>query len=156
MKARLVRTGENELIILCSDGSISKADDLALNAFMFRFQKIDELSGNLGAWRKEYPDMNSYPGTTVAYVTDAYTLLIIDITPFKPLFDVRVNTAIQNLLTVPEYAALHGKSVEQIKVFCRNNRIPGATKKGRDWLIPADAPYPLDERISVGSYMRRR
>lgn len=53
---------------------------------------------------------------------------------------------IPELLTTKEYAKLHHKSVEQIKVHCRNNRIAGAYKFERDWLIPCGAPYPEDAR----------
>jgi hypothetical protein len=50
------------------------------------------------------------------------------------------------MISVKEYAALYGKSVEQIKVHCRNGRLP-AIKNQRDWMIPRSAPYPKDRRF---------
>ena len=53
---------------------------------------------------------------------------------------------ILELITAKEYAKKNGRSVEQIKVYCRNGRIPGAYKHERDWVIPSSAPYPEDRR----------
>lgn len=53
-----------------------------------------------------------------------------------------------NLVTTAEYGRINHKSVEQIKVFCRNGRIKNAKKIGRDWMIPVDSPYPEDRRNS--------
>lgn len=157
MKARLIKSNaDNSMMILCDDGTIAEVTHTALTTFLLGFQKIDELHGELGYWVKEYPDMYTYPGKTLAYVTDSFTLIVEDITPFKLLFNFGLSTTIENLVTASEYAAMHGKSVEQIKIFCRNNRIAGAKKFGRDWVIPKDAPYPLDERISSGNYVKRK
>ena len=41
----------------------------------------------------------------------------------------------------------------RITRMCRDGRIPGATKKGKSWLIPADAKKPADKRIKTGAYM---
>lgn len=49
-------------------------------------------------------------------------------------------------LTTKQYGEKVGKSVEWIKVLCRSGRL-GAQKIGRDWVIPADAPYPADMRF---------
>lgn len=49
------------------------------------------------------------------------------------------------MISTKEYAETHKKSVEQIKVYCRNGRLP-AVKTQRDWLIPRSAPYPKDRR----------
>ena len=57
-----------------------------------------------------------------------------------------------NLLPVQEYAALVGKSPVTVRQKCQRGTIPGAVKIGRDWLIPADAPYE-DGRIRSGKYI---
>lgn len=105
-------------------------------------------------WNLEYPEMSAYPGETVAYVTDAFHLVIVDFSPFTVLFEAS-NTTLDDLLTVSEYAQLYNKSVEQVKVFCRHGRIPGAKKIGRDWVIPSDAPYPIDNRVASGRYVHK-
>ena len=56
-----------------------------------------------------------------------------------------------NLVTTNEYAEIHGTIRESIKQFLNANpdRIPGALKLGRDWILPADSPYPSDKRKKV-------
>ena len=49
------------------------------------------------------------------------------------------------MITVEEYAAMWGKSVERIKLLCREGRL-SAYKQKRDWLIPRSVPYPEDRR----------
>ena len=49
------------------------------------------------------------------------------------------------LLTVPEYAALHEKKTAIVRRCCLEGRISGAMQKGNRWLIPEDAPYPVEE-----------
>ena len=49
------------------------------------------------------------------------------------------------MVTVHEYAEMWNRSVEQIKVHCRNGRLC-ARKQGRDWAIPRSVPYPEDRR----------
>lgn len=51
-----------------------------------------------------------------------------------------------NLVLPKDYGAQYGKSCEQIKVYCRNNRISGALQVGRDWVMPKDTPFPEDHR----------
>lgn len=51
-----------------------------------------------------------------------------------------------NFLSVNEYANLYGKSPEQIKQYLHKERIVGAVKWGRDWIISQDAEYPEDKR----------
>ena len=58
-------------------------------------------------------------------------------------------SGIPELITAKEYARRNGRSVEQIKVYCRNGRIPGAYKHERDWVIPSSAPYPEDRRKKI-------
>lgn len=146
MKARLLRDSQDELHILCSDGSIIDADKDSLNSMLTRFAVIDSIGGGQKRWDTEYPEMTLYPGHDYAYVTDNYQLVLLDFKPFMKLFE--VDYSFSNLISAAEYGKKHGKSVEQIKVLCRNGRILGASKFGRDWMIPADAPYPPDGRYA--------
>ena len=52
---------------------------------------------------------------------------------------------ISEMVTVEEYAAMWGKSVERVKILCREGRLL-AQKQQRDWLIPKSVPYPKDRR----------
>lgn len=36
--------------------------------------------------------------------------------------------------------------------MCSQNKIPGAVKFGRDWVIPVDAEKPEEGRITMGEY----
>lgn len=60
-----------------------------------------------------------------------------------------------NLLTVQEYAEKIGRSSVAVRKKCMRGTLPGAVKVGRDWVIPADAPYP-DERVTSGKYRNWR
>ena len=56
-----------------------------------------------------------------------------------------------NLVTTNEYAEMHGTIRESIKQFLNANpdRIPGALKLCRDWVLLSDSPYPSDKRKKV-------
>lgn len=49
-------------------------------------------------------------------------------------------------LTVSEFAKRWNMTERRITALCRDNRIFGATKKGKNWMIPNDAEAPLDGR----------
>ena len=52
-----------------------------------------------------------------------------------------------NLVTTNVYADKNRKSAEQIKQYLhQGNRLPGAAKIGRDWVIPQDTRFPEDLR----------
>lgn len=146
MQARLLKDSHENLRILCADGSIIDADKNNLNRMLTGFHTIDKIGGGEEKWNIEYPEMSLYPGYDYAYVTDNFQLVLLDFTPFKKLLEVDLSTT--NLISAAEYGKQNGKSVEQIKVLCRNGRILGALKFGRDWMIPADAPYPTDARYA--------
>lgn len=61
----------------------------------------------------------------------------------------------QEYVSVAEYAARIGKEASSVKKKCQRGTLPGAVKIGRDWLIPADAPYP-DARVKSGQYKNWR
>ena len=52
-----------------------------------------------------------------------------------------------NLITSKAYGRAHGKSREQVKQYLiQGNRVLGATKIGRDWVLTSDAKFPSDHR----------
>ncbi len=146
MKARLLKNQEESYVILYMDGTIAEANKHNLTQLLQDFRVLKGFQGNDRKWNDEYPDMNAYPGDTYAYITDNDQLVICDFAPFEVVME--VETLEHNLVTVTEYGKIHKKSVEQIKLLCRHGRIAGAEKIGRDWMIPADAPYPKDRRYS--------
>lgn len=55
-----------------------------------------------------------------------------------------------NLVTTKVYAKQNKRSAEQIKQYLhQRNRLPGAAKIGRDWVLPQDAPLPQDLRGNI-------
>lgn len=156
MKARLIKDPNGELVFLLNEGArINSPSVSVLGILLFNFKCIDDFGLNQAktVWNQEYPDLNSVPGDNLAYLTDSLQLVIEDITPFLAIYEsVKTTVPIEAVLTVAEYAEMHNKSAEQIKVFCRSGRIWGARKVGRDWLIPKDAPYPTDTRMGICKY----
>lgn len=63
--------------------------------------------------------------------------------------------SVDNLIPIAEYAARIGKAPTTVRQKCQLGTLPGAVKIGRDWLIPADAPY-IDTRIKSGEYKNWR
>lgn len=57
-------------------------------------------------------------------------------------------------MTIQEAAEKWGITERRIQVLCTSNRLPGATKFGRQWAIPSNLPKPLDERIKSGRYTK--
>ena len=54
----------------------------------------------------------------------------------------------QRFLTAKEYAFLRGKEQKQIRIYCKDERIPGVIRTVQGYLIPNDAPYPEDRRVN--------
>lgn len=59
-------------------------------------------------------------------------------------------------LSIKQTSEKWGISVRRIQVLCSEGRIPGATKIGSYWAIPADAEKPSDERIKSGKYIKEK
>lgn len=59
---------------------------------------------------------------------------------------------IDNLIPISQYAEAHELTANAIRRRCIRGTLPGAVKLGRDWFIPADAPYK-DNRIKTGQYI---
>lgn len=161
MKARLVKNQEG-LWLLYPNGCVVAADVSKIRDLLYNFKhipkhkKIPPPATVSAQWKPEYPDMTAYPGETIAYVTEELHLVIVDIEPFAILPVESTQTVIDKLVTITEYAKTHNKSIEQVKVFCRTGRIPGAKKIGRDWVLSVDAPYPVDQRITSGNFIKRK
>ena len=52
--------------------------------------------------------------------------------------------------TVKEIAKIWGVSSRMVSIYCKENRIEGALKKGNMWLVPRDAKKPNDLRKNNG------
>ena len=60
-----------------------------------------------------------------------------------------------DLIPIAQYAAQLGLTANAIRRRCIRGTLPGAVKMGRDWFIPADAPY-TDNRVKSGEYKNWR
>lgn len=56
-------------------------------------------------------------------------------------------------ITIKEASEKWNISIRRIQVLCRQDRIPGVKKFGRNWAIPKDADKPNDNRITTGEYI---
>ena len=63
----------------------------------------------------------------------------------------------EKYLSVSEYAALHHKDTGNVRRMLAAGRLEGQ-KVGAQWMIPAEAAYPEDRRVTTGQYRgwRRR
>lgn len=52
-------------------------------------------------------------------------------------------------LTTTEMAQIWNLSSRRIGVLCSEGRVEGAIKKGKMWLLPADAKKPADARYKT-------
>ena len=57
-------------------------------------------------------------------------------------------------LSIRQTAEKWGVSTRWVNDLCADGRIPGATKIGSYWAVPADAEKPKDERIKSGKYVK--
>lgn len=63
--------------------------------------------------------------------------------------------SIDNLIPIAEYAARNGKALITVRQKCQRGTLPSAVKMGRDWFVPAGAPY-TDSRVKTGDYKNWR
>ena len=54
-----------------------------------------------------------------------------------------------NLMSSQQAAEKWGITDRQVQSLCLHGKIKNATKLGRAWLIPKDAPKPLDGRTKA-------
>ena len=147
MIARIVRSKDDKLYLLNKDGTISTVTISLLKKIFRSFNQIEDISGDNGKWDSISLDMSLFPGETMVFVTEGHQLVITD--PWIMNYYLsNENTSVpaDNLLTLPEYAKLHDRSVPMIKALCQQGRIAGARKMGRTWVVPASAPYPIEEQ----------
>lgn len=52
-------------------------------------------------------------------------------------------------MTVKQASEKWGISDRRIRILCAEGRIPGVTREGRSWLLPADAKKPQDNRFKT-------
>lgn len=141
MKARLLEFEGTLQLLLCT-GSIKMLSYSEAYEFISNYDNPEYYSG-VGKWDYENITMESYRGNTIAIVSDEGNLIIENAELLRTI----LNNKDPKYLTVLEYAALHGKQDSIVRRICRAGRIPGAIQKGKSWLIPEDAPYPVDERV---------
>jgi excisionase family DNA binding protein len=61
-----------------------------------------------------------------------------------------------NLMSSKQAAEKWGITDRQIQTLCSQGKIIGATKLGRAWLIPKDAPKPLDGRTKAAKHQKKQ
>jgi len=158
MLARLVKT-QKDIRLLCWDGTIETATPHLIKRFLTEFKQIEDLTGKSGMRLVVYPPevkrtkeiaqmyeymIETYPGTTLAYISNEKVLHVLDPMVFQ---DVLAFMAPNEYLTTREYADKHGVSEGRVKALCQEGRLPGAMHKGHQWLIPRSAKYPEDRRV---------
>ena len=62
----------------------------------------------------------------------------------------------REFMTVREAADKWNISERQVQILCKNNRIDGIERIGRNWIIPCNAKKPEDGRIKTGKYLNWR
>lgn len=58
-------------------------------------------------------------------------------------------------LSIKQTAEKWGITVRRVQSLCSEGRIPGASKIGSYWAIPADAKKPEDARANNGRHMKK-
>ncbi len=58
----------------------------------------------------------------------------------------------RDFMTVQEAAIRWGITERQVQILCKNERIDGVSRVGRNWIIPIEAEKPKDGRIKSGRY----
>lgn len=53
-------------------------------------------------------------------------------------------------ITVQEVAFKWGITERQVQILCKENRIEGATRLSRIWIIPEDAKKPTNDKRKAG------
>lgn len=61
-----------------------------------------------------------------------------------------------NVISVKEAAMRWELAERTVRGLCIGGKIPGVIKSGRNWLIPANAEKPVDNRIKTGAYVRAK
>ena len=56
-------------------------------------------------------------------------------------------SSMNGFITVQEAAIKWGITPRQVQILCKNNRINGAARMSRIWVIPEDAKKPTKDKI---------
>lgn len=141
MKARLLQHLGMIQLLSCNGKITDCSYEYACN-FLLNFDSPEYYDGN-GKW--DYGDitMEGYNGETIATVSDDGILCVENAELYRNMFTNKE----PRLLTVAEFAQIHGKGTAIVRRMCTQGRIPGAILKGSRWLIPEGTPYPTDERV---------
>lgn len=59
---------------------------------------------------------------------------------------------IERYINIREAAERWNLSSRRVQILCKEGRIDGASKLGREWAIPYSAKKPEDKRIVTGNY----
>lgn len=59
------------------------------------------------------------------------------------------------LVSVTEYAKMHGKDVSCVRRKCISGKLKTARKIGNSWVIDSEEPY-TDNRVKTGQYCNWR
>jgi len=143
MKARLVKRNDM-LQLLQRNGKVKTVVLSEVRDFIKNCKNRNLLEGP-DIWLTMPVSMDQYEGETLLYVTDKEEVIFESIEFLAEL----LNSEKSKYITIAEYAEKHGRSFGAVSKMCRNKRIPGLIKKGRNWLIPEDAPYPSDARVGT-------
>lgn len=54
-------------------------------------------------------------------------------------------------ITVQEVAEKWGITPRQVQILCKSNRIAGATRMSRIWIIPENAEKPTNDKRKAGA-----
>ena len=60
-----------------------------------------------------------------------------------------------NLITVSQYAEMHGLPERTVRNWCNAGKMQGAFLAGKTWNIPADAPLPKKSKSKVSPLLKR-
>ena len=61
-----------------------------------------------------------------------------------------------DFMTITQAAEKWGITVRRVQVLCAENRVDGAFRVSKAWIIPADAKKPADARIKSGRYIKKK
>ena len=61
-----------------------------------------------------------------------------------------------NLMSSKQAAEKWGITDRQVQSLCLQGKIKDAAKLGREWLIPKDAPKPLDGRTKIAKQQKKQ
>ena len=141
MIARLLFSDNQFVLLLCPD-TVTFISSQEAKRFLLNYSSTDYIGAEC-KWCSDDVSMEEYSGQTVAFVDNKKNLVVTD----NELFRSIIGSLAAPLLSANEYAEKHGKQPAIVRRMCGNGRIPGALRKGNSWVIPADAPYPVDARV---------